>query len=65
MTSSWIVTNLEIFAKMREAVMEATFLDVYGSPVLQAAVGVKAERQRNQARLAGCERRDTPRGTCG
>ncbi len=45
MTSSWIVTNLEIFAKMREAAVEATFLDVYGSPVLQAAVGVKAERK--------------------
>ena len=48
MTSSWIVTNLEIFAKMREAAVEATFLDVYGSPVLQAAVGVKAERQESE-----------------
>ena len=41
--SSWIVTNLDIFAKIREAIMEATFLDAYGSPWLQAAVGLKAE----------------------
>ena len=42
--SSWIVTNLEIFAKTREMIMEATFLDIYGSPFLQAAVGVNAGR---------------------
>ena len=43
MASSWIVTNLEIFAKTREAMTEAMFLDMYGSPLLQAAVGLKAE----------------------
>jgi pimeloyl-ACP methyl ester carboxylesterase len=43
MASAWIITNLEIFAKTREAIMEATFLNVYGSPLLQAAVGLKAE----------------------
>jgi len=43
MTSSWIVTNLEILAKTREAITEATFLNVYGLPLLQAAVGLKAE----------------------
>jgi hypothetical protein len=37
------VTNLEIFAKTRELVMESVFLSVYGSPLLQAAVGLKAE----------------------
>jgi phosphate acetyltransferase len=41
--SSWIVTNLEIFAKTREAMTEAIFLDTYGSPLLQAAVGLRAE----------------------
>jgi len=41
--SSWIVTNLEIFAGMREAMTEAIFLNTYGSPLLQAAVGLKAE----------------------
>ena len=40
--SSWIVTNLEIFAKWREAMTEATFLTVYGMPWLQASVGLKA-----------------------
>jgi hypothetical protein len=39
--SSWIVTNLEIFAKWREAVTENVFLTMYGSPWLQAAVGVR------------------------
>jgi hypothetical protein len=43
MASAWIITNLEIFAKTREAITEATFLNVYGSPLLQAAVGLKAE----------------------
>jgi hypothetical protein len=37
------VTNLEIFAKTREAIMEAMFLNVYGSRLLQAAVGLMAE----------------------
>ena len=41
--SSWIVTNLEIFAKMRGAIMETAFLDLYGSPFLQAAVGMKGD----------------------
>ena len=43
MASSWIVTNLEIFAKTREAMTEAMFLGTYGSPLVQAAVGLKAE----------------------
>jgi pimeloyl-ACP methyl ester carboxylesterase len=41
--SSWIVTNLETFAKTRELMMETIFLGVYGSPLLQAAVGLKAK----------------------
>jgi len=48
MASSWIVTNLEIFAKTREAMTEAMFLDVYGSPLLQAAVGLKAEHANDE-----------------
>jgi hypothetical protein len=40
MASSWIETNLQIFAKMREAATEALFLGTYGSPWLQALVGV-------------------------
>lgn len=38
--SSWIVTYWEIFGKWREAMTEATFLTVYGSPWLQVAVGL-------------------------
>ncbi len=44
MTSSWIVTNLEIVRTMREAVTEAMFLGAYGSPLLQAVVGLTADR---------------------
>jgi hypothetical protein len=43
MASSWIVTNLEIFAKTRGAMTEAMFLGTYGSPLVQAAIGLKAE----------------------
>ncbi|MDR3534285.1 MAG: DUF3141 domain-containing protein [Rhodopila sp.] len=43
MASSWIVNSLEIFANTRDAMMEATFLNLYGSPFLQAAVGLNAE----------------------
>ncbi|WP_442753827.1 DUF3141 domain-containing protein [Methylocystis sp. JAN1] len=40
MASSWIVTNLDIFAKWREAATENIFLSVYGTPWLQTAVGL-------------------------
>lgn len=43
MASSWIVSNLEMFARTRDAMMEATFLGFYGSPFLQAALGLNAE----------------------
>jgi hypothetical protein len=42
--SAWIVTGLESFAKAREAWTEALFHGVYGSPALQAAVGLKSDR---------------------
>lgn len=40
MMSDGIVAALETWAKMRDAAVEATFLALYGSPVLQAAVGI-------------------------
>jgi hypothetical protein len=40
MASSWIVANLDIFAKWREAATENIFLSVYGMPWLQTAVGL-------------------------
>ena len=38
--SSWITTWWEGFRQVRNAVTEATFLGVYGSPLLQAMVGL-------------------------
>lgn len=43
LASSWIVTSLEIFAKTRETMTEAIFLNTYGSPLLQALAGLRAE----------------------
>ncbi|HBK06295.1 MAG TPA: hypothetical protein DDZ81_10575 [Acetobacteraceae bacterium] len=60
MASSWIVNNLEIFANARDAMMEATFLGLYGSPFLQAAVGLQAEHtdaRRVRHDFAGAETR--------
>ncbi|QGM97557.1 DUF3141 domain-containing protein [Methylocystis parvus] len=44
MASSWIVINLDIFAKWREAATENIFLSVYGVPWLQTAVGLAPAR---------------------
>jgi len=47
--SSWIASSLTAFGTVRDAMTEALFLNVYGSPVLQALVGlgpqVREERQ--------------------
>jgi hypothetical protein len=51
MASSWIVTNLEIFAKTREAMTEAIFLNTYGSPLLQAVVGLKAAHSDGERKI--------------
>lgn len=40
MASSWIVANLDIYAKWREAATENIFLSIYGMPWLQSAVGL-------------------------
>ena len=39
-TSSWITSCLEAFGQFRDAMTEAVFLNTYGSPVLQALVGL-------------------------
>ena len=41
--SNWITTCLESFGELRDAMTEAAFLNVYGSPLIQAAVGLMAE----------------------
>ncbi len=47
--SSWIVTNLDIFAKWREAATENIFLSVYGMPWLQTGVGLAPARAEAEA----------------
>jgi pimeloyl-ACP methyl ester carboxylesterase len=39
--SNWIETSLNIYGELRDAFIETRFLNVYGSPFLQALVGLK------------------------
>jgi hypothetical protein len=41
--SSWITSSLQMLNDARDTMTEAVFLNTYGSPALQAAVGLKAE----------------------
>ena len=41
--SSWITSSLQILNEFRDSMTEAMFLNTYGSPVLQALVGLQAE----------------------
>jgi pimeloyl-ACP methyl ester carboxylesterase len=41
--SDWITTGLRSLGEVRDAITEATFLSTYGSPLIQAAVGLMAE----------------------
>ena len=43
-TSSWITTCLETFGEFRDFMTEAVFLNTYGSPLLQALVGLGAQQ---------------------
>jgi Protein of unknown function (DUF3141) len=42
--SSWITTSLETFGEIRDGLTEATFMTTYGSPLLQAMVGLGPEK---------------------
>jgi hypothetical protein len=53
MASGWIITNLDFFAKIGEAIMEATFLGIYGSPLLRAAVELRAAHADAECRRHG------------
>ena len=55
--SSWIVSSLDNFAKAREAWTEAVFHSTYGSPALQAAVGLKSDVADAPNREAGALQR--------
>jgi hypothetical protein len=50
--SKWIVQSLEAWTTMRDAMQEATFLGIYGSPLLQALVGLGGETSENGRRMA-------------
>jgi hypothetical protein len=41
--SQWITTSLQSWGELRDAMTEAAFLNAYGSPLLQAMVGLNAE----------------------
>ena len=41
--STWVTSSLEMLNEFRDAMTEAIFLNTYGSPVLQALVGLQAE----------------------
>ncbi|KGJ06445.1 Protein of unknown function [Paracoccus halophilus] len=54
--SSWVTNSLEIVGKAREVWAETMFHSIYGSPVLQAAVGLKSDHARNARRASGVVR---------
>jgi hypothetical protein len=51
-TSTWIATCWEGYRQVRDAATEAVFLGTYGAPLLQAAVGLGAERAGTEQRVA-------------
>lgn len=51
--SSWLVTGLESLGKAREVWAETLFHSVYGSSVLQAAVGLKSDIATSPNRASG------------
>ena len=64
--SRQIVGALEAWAEARDRITEATFLAVYGSPIVQAAVGVTPDTiDRAQARKVGPARRVAAHRACG
>jgi pimeloyl-ACP methyl ester carboxylesterase len=50
--STWISTCWEGYRQIRDAATEAIFLATYGSPLLQATVGLGTEQGGNQQRIA-------------
>jgi hypothetical protein len=51
-TSKWIVQSLDAWTTYRDQMQESLFLGVYGSPVLQAAVGMGTEESTAGRRIA-------------
>jgi hypothetical protein len=51
-TSKWIVQSLDAWTTLRDSMQESLFLGLYGSPVLQAAVGLGTEDATAGRRIA-------------
>jgi pimeloyl-ACP methyl ester carboxylesterase len=49
--SSWFTSSLQMMNEFRDAMTEAVFLSTYGSPVLQALVGLRAEPTETPRRI--------------
>ena len=49
--STWITTWLESYRQARDAMTEAMFLGIYGSPLLQAMVGLGTEHAPTARRI--------------
>jgi hypothetical protein len=49
--AGWIETSLKAWGEARDSWQESLFLSVYGSPLLQAAVGLGAERPQGGRRI--------------
>jgi hypothetical protein len=50
--SAWTTAALETFGRARDAMTEAVFLSVYGSPLAQALVGMTPDRASDGRRIA-------------
>lgn len=51
-SSDWIIATLQAMTAARDQMQEAAFLSVYGSPVLQAAVGLRGDQAAAGRRIA-------------
>ena len=60
--SSWIIAALENGGKVRDAMTEAFFLTTYGSPLLQALVGLGAPGEQTPHRIERDRRAGSRRG---
>jgi hypothetical protein len=49
--SSWVTTGLQTWGEVRDSLTEAVFLNTYGSPLLQATVGLGARPGETQRRM--------------
>ena len=63
--STWITTWWESYRQARDAMTEAMFLGVYGSPLLQAMVGLGTQHAPTERRIDRDLVREATRPGCG